>query len=200
MKKKNILILLGVVILVILIISSYFIFFKKDKNITDAEKFAKEYTKLSSDNVFTYKSLKEVNKILEKGTGVVYLGFPECPWCQEYVKYVNEVAKKVDLDKVYYFNIREDRTNNTEDYQTTIKLLRDYLPTDEEGNPRVYVPLIAVIQNGKVVITDYETAQDTKGYDTPEEYWANEDLDALKIRLEKAFNTVKSNVCTDCNK
>lgn len=200
MKKKNILILLGVVILVILIISSYFIFFKKDKNITDAEKFAKEYTKLSSNNVFTYKSLKEVNKILEKGTGVVYLGFPECPWCQEYVKYVNEVAKKVDLDKVYYFNIREDRTNNTEDYQTTIKLLRDYLPTDEEGNPRVYVPLIAVIQNGKVVITDYETAQDTKGYDTPEEYWANEDLDALKTRLEKAFNTVKSNVCTDCNK
>ncbi len=200
MKKKNILILLGVVILVILIISSYFIFFKKDKNITDAEKFAKEYTKLSSDNVFTYKSLKEVNKILEKGTGVVYLGFPECPWCQEYVKYVNEVAKKVGLDKVYYFNIREDRTNNTEDYQTTIKLLRDYLPTDEEGNPRVYVPLIAVIQNGKVVITDYETAQDTKGYDTPEEYWANEDLDALKTRLEKAFNTVKSNVCTDCNK
>ncbi len=200
MKKKNILILLGVVILVILIISSYFIFFKKDKNINDAEKFAKEYTKLSSDNVFTYKSLKEVNKILEKGTGVVYLGFPECPWCQEYVKYVNEVAKKVGLDKVYYFNIREDRTNNTEDYQTTIKLLRDYLPTDEEGNPRVYVPLIAVIQNGKVVITDYETAQDTKGYDTPEEYWANEDLDALKTRLEKAFNTVKSNVCTDCNK
>lgn len=200
MKKKNILILLGVVILVILIISSYFIFFKKDKNITDAEKFAKEYTKLSSDNVFTYKSLKEVNKILEKGTGVVYLGFPECPWCQEYVKYVNEVAKKVGLDKVYYFNIREDRTNNTEDYQTTIKLLRDYLPTDEEGNPRVYVPLIAVIQNGKVVITDYETAQDTKGYGTPEEYWANEDLDALKTRLEKAFNTVKSNVCTDCNK
>lgn len=200
MKKKNILILLGVVILVILIISSYFIFFKKDKDITDAEKFAKEYTKLSSDNVFTYKSLKEVNKILEKGTGVVYLGFPECPWCQEYVKYVNEVAKKVGLDKVYYFNIREDRTNNTEDYQTTIKLLRDYLPTDEEGNPRVYVPLIAVIQNGKVVITDYETAEDTKGYDTPEEYWANEDLDALKTRLEKAFNTVKSNVCTDCNK
>lgn len=200
MKKKNILILLGVVILVILIISSYFIFFKKDKNITDAEKFAKEYTKLSSDNVFTYKSLKEVNKILEKGTGVVYLGFPECPWCQEYVKYVNEVAKKVGLDKVYYFNIREDRTNNTEDYQTTIKLLRDYLPTDEEGNPRVYVPLIAVIQNGKVVITDYETAEDTKGYDTPEEYWANEDLDALKTRLEKAFNTVKSKVCTDCNK
>lgn len=200
MKKKNILILLGVVILAILIISSYFIFFKKDKNITDAEKFAKEYTKLSSDNVFTYKSLKEVNKILEKGTGVVYLGFPECPWCQEYVKYVNEVAKKVGLDKVYYFNIREDRTNNTEDYQTTIKLLRDYLPTDEEGNPRVYVPLIAVIQNGKVVITDYETAEDTKGYGTPEEYWANEDLDALKTRLEKAFNTVKSNVCTDCNK
>ena len=200
MKKKNILILLGVVILVILIISSYFIFFKKDKNITDAEKFAKEYTKLSSDNVFTYRSLKEVNKMLEKGTGVVYLGFPECPWCQEYVKYIEEIAKKVGIDKVYYSNVLEDRSNNTEEYQTTIKLLKDYLPNDEEGNPRVYVPLVVVIKNGKVVIADYETAKDTKGYKDPEEYWANEDLEGLKTRLEKAFNTVKSNVCTDCNK
>lgn len=200
MKKKNILILLGVVILVILIISSYFIFFKKDKEITDGEKFAKEYTKLSSDNVFTYRSLKEVNKMLEKGTGVVYLGFPECPWCQEYVKYIEEIAKKVGIDKVYYSNVLEDRSNNTEEYQTTIKLLKDYLPNDEEGNPRVYVPLVVVIKNGKVVIADYETAKDTKGYKDPEEYWANEDLEGLKTRLEKAFNTVKSNVCTDCNK
>lgn len=200
MKKKNILILLGVVILVILIISSYFIFFKKDKEITDGEKFAKEYTKLSSDNVFTYRSLKEVNKMLEKGTGVVYLGFPECPWCQEYVKYIEEIAKKVGIDKVYYSNVLEDRSNNTEEYQTTIKLLKDYLPNDEEGNPRVYVPLVVVIKNGKVVIADYETAKDTKGYKDPEEYWANEDLEGLKTRLEKAFNTVKSNACTDCNK
>lgn len=200
MKKKNILILLGVVILVILIISLYFIFFKKDKEITDGEKFAKEYTKLSSDNVFTYRSLKEVNKMLEKGTGVVYLGFPECPWCQGYVKYIDEIAKKVGIDKVYYSNVLEDRSNNTEEYQTTIKLLKDYLPNDEEGNPRVYVPLVVVIKNGKVVIADYETAKDTKGYKDPEEYWANEDLEGLKTRLEKAFNTVKSNVCTDCNK
>lgn len=200
MKKKNILILIGVVILVILIISSYFIFFKKDKEITDGEKFAKEYTKLSSDNVFTYRSLKEVNKMLEKGTGVVYLGFPECPWCQEYVKYIEEIAKKVGINKVYYSNVLEDRSNNTEEYQTTIKLLKDYLPNDEEGNPRVYVPLVVVIKNGKVVIADYETAKDTKGYKDPEEYWANEDLEGLKTRLEKAFNTVKSNACTDCNK
>lgn len=200
MKKKNILILLGVVILVILIISSYFIFFKKDKEITDGEKFAKEYTKLSSDNVFTYRSLKEINKMLEKGTGVVYLGFPECPWCQGYVGYIDEIAKKVGIDKVYYSNVLEDRSNNTEEYQTTIKLLKDYLPNDEEGNPRVYVPLVVVIKNGKVVIADYETAKDTKGYKDPEEYWANEDLEGLKTRLEKAFNTVKSSVCTDCNK
>lgn len=198
MKKKNILILLGVVILVILLVS-YFIFFKKDKELTDSEKFAKEYTKVTSDNVFTYRTLEEINKILEKGTGVVYLGFPECPWCQEYVQYVEEAAKKVGIDKVYYFNIKEDRSNNTEEYQKTLKLIGDYLPLDEEGNPRVYVPLIVVVENGRVVITDFETAQDTKGYDSPSDYWANEDLDALKTRLEKAFNEIKSNACTDCN-
>ena len=60
---------------------------------TDAEKFAQEYTEVGTDNVFVYRDMDEIIRILEHGTGVVYLGFPECPWCQRYVKYLNEVAK-----------------------------------------------------------------------------------------------------------
>ena len=47
---------------------------------------------------------------------------------------------------------------------------------------------------------DDETSKDTKGYKTPEEYWKNEDLDALKTKLEKSFNEIKSTVCkSGCN-
>ena len=199
MKEKK-LFIIGAILVVLGLILSYFFLIKKDDNkIDDAKKFKSEYTNVSDDNPFVYRSVDQIINILEKGTGVVYLGFPECPWCQAYVPYVEEVAKKVGIDKVYYFNIKEDRKNNTEEYQKIVKILDVYLSNDE-GNKRIYVPAIIIVQNGKIVEFDDETSKDTKGYKTPEEYWKNEDLDALKTKLEKSFNEIKSTVCkSGCN-
>ena len=66
---------------------------------------------------------EEIINILEHGTGVVYLGFPECPWCTAYVPYLNEVAKANDVDKVYYYNILNDRKDNTDNYKKMIDIL-----------------------------------------------------------------------------
>ena len=93
---------------------------------SDAERFAKEYD-FTVNNVFVYRNLDEINKILENGTGVLYLGFPECPWCRGYIPYLNEVAMNEHLDKIYYFNILNDRKNNTSGYKKTVELLNDYL-------------------------------------------------------------------------
>ncbi len=198
--KKNIIVPLSILILLIIAGLTYFFLIKKEEVTPDNVKFAKEYTKISEDNLFKYKTLEEVNKILTKGTGVVYLGFPECPWCQEYVKYIDEVSKSVGLDKVYYSNILDDRKNDTEEYKETVKILSDYLSNDDEGNKRVYVPSVIVVSSGKIVMFDDETAKDTKGYDSPKEYWQSENLTALKTKLTDSFEKVKSNACTDCNK
>lgn len=200
MKEKKILIIGGILIVLGLILSYFFLIKKGDNKESGREKFKSEYTNVTSDNPFVYRSVDQIINILEKGTGVVYLGFPECPWCQAYVPYVEEVAKKVGIDKVYYFNIKEDRKNNTEEYQKIVKILDVYLPNDDEGNKRIYVPAIIVVRNGKIVEFDDETSKDTKGYKTPEEYWKNENLDALKTKLEKSFNEIKSTVCkSGCN-
>ena len=70
------------------------------KQESDAEKFAKEYTQVTEDNYFVYRSSEEIIKILEHGTGVVYLGLPECPWCQAYVPMLNEVSDIEGLEKI----------------------------------------------------------------------------------------------------
>ena len=56
------------------------------------------------------------------------------------------------------------------------------------------------MSSGKIVMFDDETARDTKGYDSPKEYWQSENLTALKTKLTDSFEKVKSNACTDCNK
>ena len=69
----------------------------------DALTFSKEYD-ITSDNVYVYKSINEIINILKHGSGVVYLGFPECPWCKAYVPMLNDVAKSVGVEKIYYLN------------------------------------------------------------------------------------------------
>lgn len=200
-KNKKLYTVIGIVVLVLACsIGFYKVFTSIENKETDAEKFASEYS-IDNDNVFVYKTLEEINKILKNGTGIVYLGFPECPWCKGYVPYLNEVAKKAKLDKIYYFNILNDRKNNTDDYKKTVELLKDYLKYDEEGNKRIYVPAVIAVNKGKIVGFDDETSYDTKGYEKPEDYWKNEDLDGLKNRLSKMINDVSFDYCTtDCNK
>ena len=200
-KNKKLYTVIGIVVLVLACsIGFYKVFTSIENKETDAEKFASEYS-IDNDNVFVYKTLEEINKILKNGTGIVYLGFPECPWCKGYVPYLNEVAKKAKLDKIYYFNILKDRKNNTDNYKKTVELLKDYLKYDDEGNKRIYVPAVIAVNKGKIVGFDDETSYDTKGYENPEDYWKNEDLDGLKNRLSKMINDVSFDYCTTgCNK
>lgn len=192
--------------IIVIILSSILLVFglcyKKDTIIKDNIKFSKEYTEVSSDNVFEYKTIDEIIKIMENGTGVVYLGFPECPWCQAYVKYLNEVAKEVGIEKIYYFNIFEDRKNNTEKYQKIVSLLTGELQYDNEGNERIYVPNVSFHINGELVGIDYETSLDTHELSDPKEYWTLEEVNELKDTLTQLMEKVNSKLssCNDCNK
>ena len=201
-KKKYIIIAVIILPLIVALITGGYLLFGLENKEGDAQKFAKEYTEVGEDNVFVYRTAEEVIKLMKYGTGVVYLGFPECPWCQTYSKYLNEVAKEVGVDKIYYYDILEDRANNTDVYKEIVSLLGDNLQYDEEGNHRVYVPNVSFHVNGEIVGNDNETSLDTKGFSTPEEYWNDEEVTELKNTLttymEKVYTA--SNMCTTCNR
>ncbi len=189
---------LGIIMLVAFII----IGFKNDNDKakeTDAVKFNKEYTSVSKDNVFVYKTAKEIIEILKSGTGVVYLGFPECVWCQAYTPMLNDVAKDASVKEIYYYNIKEDRTNNTSNYKEIVSLLGDNLANDEEGNKRIYVPDVTFVKDGVIIGHNNETSYDTLGFDAPGDYWTVERMDALKTKLRDLMTQMIDNVCETCN-
>ena len=199
MNKKMDIILITIFSLLVLI-GAYIFLVKPNQEKTDAIKFSQEYNLEDKENVFVYKSSEEIIKILENGTGVVYLGFPECPWCMEYVKHLNESAKENNVSKIYYKNILNERKENTKEYQKMVELINDYLQYDEEGNKRIYVPAVIVVNNGVIVGFDDETAWDTKGFQTPGEYWKERDLNDFKTKLKVMFSKLTSNTCNQgCN-
>lgn len=196
MNKKVKYIILGVLLLLIASLVVYFVFIKKDNN-TDNIKFSKEYTSVSKDNVFVYRSKDEIINILEHGTGIVYLGYPECPWCMAYVPLLNEIAKNEGIEKIYYYNIREDRKNNTEFYQKVVSILNDYLNYDEEGKKRIFVPNVTFVKEGKIIFNDNETSLISEG--TPSEYWTEEKKNLFNEKFRKNINELLDDVCTSCN-
>ena len=204
MKKKKTIIISSIVVLLLIVGLVLFLVFKKNKinkNIDEEKiKFAEEY-KTTKDNVFTYRTIEEINKILKNGTGLVFLGFPECPWCRGYVPIINEVAKKEGLEKVYYFNIYKDRKNNTEEYQEMVKLLKGFLRYDDEGNERIYAPSLIAVKNGKILEFDDTRYWDNKKYDSAEEFWQSADLKPMKEKITKMINEVnEKSACTaDCD-
>lgn len=196
MKKK---LVLGIILLILIGGGVYYFLGNRE---SDAVKFSKEYTRVGEKNVFVYRNFDEIVSIMEKGTGVVYLGFPECPWCQAYVKYLNEVAQDVGIDKIYYYNILEDRKNNTKEYQKLVSLLSGALEYDEEGNERIYVPNVSFHIKGSFIGNDNETSLDTHDLNTPEEYWTEDEVKDLKATLKGYMEEVyiALNACSDCNK
>ena len=201
--KKKLIIIVSAIIIIGGGILLYFVLNNKN-NENDNVRFAKEYadSQVGEDNVFVYKNIDEIINILKYGTGVVYLGFSECPWCQAYVKYLNETAKDANIEKIYYFNILEDRKNNTEKYQEIVSILGDNLQRDDEGNLKVFVPNVSFVVNGKIIGNDYETSLDTKGFEKPSDYWTEEEVSELENTLSGYMKEVYKALysCTDCNK
>ena len=193
MKIKKFIILILIILATISLGLFSLLYFKVEE--TDALKFSKEY-EITEDNVFTYRTSTEIINILKHGTGVVYLGFPECPWCKAYVDILNEVAKENNIKKIYYFDILEDRKNNSEDYQKIVSLLGDNLLYDEEGNKRIYVPDITVIIDGEIIGHNNETSVIDKDI-TPEQYWSIENKQKLKQELKMYFEQIKESSCSD---
>ena len=165
-------IILCLVVLVIGIIS--FIYLRPESMETH---FKLEYESLNgkndyidvnipSDNNIVYADYEQIFDILD-GTGVIYFGYPECPWCRNAVPVLIEAAKEAEI---YYLNNNEDRDTKTlkdgkvvtekegtDNYNKLLEKLGDKASTYEglEDNSikRLYFPTLVVVKNGE--ITDY---------------------------------------------
>jgi rhodanese-related sulfurtransferase len=102
------------------------------------------------------------------------LGFPECPWCQQLAPIVDEAARAEGIEKVYYLNIRDARTNNDATYQKLVEKLQSYLPKDEDGNPRIFVPDVTAVRQGKIV-GRFEQEEAADGEEVkPDTFWTTD--------------------------
>ena len=152
---------------------------------SDASKFKKEYESLNDkkndkdkeyvylevdkDNPFVYATYDEIIDILKNKTGVIYFGFPECPWCRNMVPILSDAAKELGINKIYYFNALDMRDKKsldedgkiviekegTEEYKKLVEIMYDYLSVyeglNDESIKRLYFPTVVFVKDGKII-------------------------------------------------
>ena len=141
---------------------------------TDAARFKAAYPRVADDNRFVLASVGEVLEKFKSGSGLIFLGFQQCPWCQQLAPIVDDAAKAEGLDKVYYLDIRHARETNDATYKKLVEKLKPYLRTDQNGQPRVYVPDVTTLKDGRVVghFLQETTVDGEKA--TADTYWTEE--------------------------
>ena len=141
---------------------------------SDAARFKAAYSRVADDNRFVFASASEVLEKFESGSGLIFLGFQQCPWCQQLAPIVDDAAKAEGLDKIYYLDIRHARETNDATYKKLVEKLKPHLRTDQNGQPRVYVPDVTALKDGRVVGHFLqETTVDGEKV-TPDTYWTEE--------------------------
>lgn len=153
--------------------------FKEEHESLNNEKTSsgKDYMDVTipDDHRFVYAEEDALLELLQNGTGVVYFGFPQCPWCRNAVPVIDEAAKAVNLEEIYYLNVYDIRdkksldsngtivteTEGSDLYNQILDILGDTLPEYQDlGDPslrRIYVPLVMVIVEGEVVASHLST-------------------------------------------
>lgn len=208
---------------------------KKETTSKDAVTFKKEYEALnnrvnpnnnklypevsiSNDNPVKYSSYDEIFEVLKSGTGVIYFGFPECPWARNLVPVMLSAAKEVEIDTIYYLNIKDDRDvlmlnengdiitekeGNKKYFELVEKLdsiLDDYILTDNDGKSvstgkkRIYTPLLIFVKNGKIIAHHTDTVDSqTDPYVALNDRQSEE----LLLKLINYMSKISANVCDE---
>ena len=234
MKKSTIIIIIMATIFTFFLAYKYYFESKIVKN-NDAIRFKKEYEKLNnkknknngktymeisvnSKNVVKYSSYDEIFEILKTGTGVIYFGFPECPWCRNLVPVLLEASEEIELDTIYYLNIKDDRNElalnekneiitekeGNKNYFKLVKaldsILGDYVLTSNEGvevnagEKRIYLPTLVFVMDGKIVGHHFDTVSSQTDPYIPLDDRQQEEL---LMELVKLSGMVTGSVCDE---
>lgn len=144
---------------------------------------------INESNPFVYKTDDEIVEMLDHGTGVIYFGFANCPWCRSAIPLLLKASESTSLGEINYVdisNIRDRLTldeNNqvvvekegTNGYKEILKrldsVLEKYYLTDKNGKKvdtkekRLFAPTVIAVKDGKILDVHVDTVKtQTNGY------------------------------------
>lgn len=135
--------------------------------------FVRSYSSIGEDNPYKYVSIKEANEIIEKHSGVIFVGFPGDSWSQVLVAPLKSIVESYGVDTIYYLE----------------KLENDDMSDLKSSVQDISTPHIIVVKDGEILKEVTKTDIVREDYDgAPIEYFDEENTESLSRMLEDIKN------------
>ena len=152
----------------------------------DNERFAAEFNLVSEDNVYEYINASRALMVASGAKGIVLFGSSYSNWVNYYASIVNDVAKEVGVDKIYYYNFIKNREDNNGTYEAIVERLSNYVTYNDYGIADIYAPSLLVVSGDEVLLFDTETSFRSSNI-VPSEYWNTLNIENKKSELREIF-------------
>ena len=78
--------------------------FEKYNGVKSSDDNSYNVVDLPTDSPIVYINLKDIDNIIKNEDAYIYISSPTCPYCRATVETLVEVAKELNVEKIYYYD------------------------------------------------------------------------------------------------
>lgn len=168
-------------VVVLLIISSLLLTgcsIKKVNELSDKEKFAKEYN-ISKDNCFVYADYDKIIELLDNQTAIILFANSDDENSLKAVEIIHKLAKQEKIEKIYYFNPETLEDKNKKQFNKLLSKLEEQI-----NNYKLELPTVYAVKEGKII--NYSNSFSSKE-ELSEEYLTKKQLKKIEDKYIRVF-------------
>ncbi len=124
--------------------------------------------------------------LIKNSKSIIFVGSGTSKYSEKYISLLEEILTNNDIDKIYYYDINNDKSQKNSNYYNIRELLNGYLITTDGSNNNLLAPSLYIIDNGKVKYYNIETVA-MKNTDSLEDYWTTDEEKRFKEEVIDAI-------------
>lgn len=187
-RKKSIIRKIIYIILFLLMATAFV--FLSEKYASNSERKVYTITDYYANNTNKYYEVATGNKmisLLRNGHHIIVIGSSNSPYSQKYIAEIDQIFNNLKIDKVYYYDLNNDKYQQNSNYYEIKELLEGYLISTDDSDNNLLAPSFYIVNNGQVEYYNTETTA-MPNTETVESYWSYEQELIFQGEITNAIN------------
>lgn len=155
---------------------------EKDKTITISD-----YYQNIDDKYYEVIRGKKLISLLKEGNHLILIGNQKSEYSKKYIQELTNILEELNIDKVYYYDLINDKAQANSNYYEIIDLLEGHLTTTDSSEKNLLAPSFYIVDNGEIKYYNTETVA-MKNTDTVESYWNVQTEFNFRLEVSSAIN------------
>lgn len=124
--------------------------------------------------------------LIKSGKNIIFIGSSTSEYSKKYIEILNEILEENEIEKIYYYDINNDKSQKNSNYYTIRELLNGSLSTTDGSENNLLAPSFYIIENNEVKYYNIETVV-MKNTDNIDNYWTDDEVARFKQEISEAI-------------